>query len=138
VVELFQCKYSILAILRQARIVEFTQGVVEGRKFEILPNRFGKRICAVVCDRKTLFDEPPQTPPSKTSKSPVNGHDPLHLVTDFFDLRIDQLERAAPCLANLTVAVEFWFVSEPRVDPPVIEPYDLEVSVTIINETVDN
>jgi hypothetical protein len=125
-------------IFGHARFVQFPQGVVEGRKLEFPPDRLGKGVPAVVYERKTLLDKPPQTPPSETSKPPINRHDPRRLVTDLLDLWIDELERAAPCLPHLPVEIELGFVSESRVDPPVIEPNDLEVSATVIDQTIDD
>ncbi|MCJ7756160.1 MAG: hypothetical protein MUP13_16490 [Thermoanaerobaculales bacterium] len=120
------------------RIVQFAQGVVEGRELEFSPDRFGKGISTGICNRKTLFDKPPQTPPTETSTPPINRHDPRRLFTDLLHFWIDELKRTAPCLPHLTEEIDFGFVSEAGVNPPVIEPYDLEISTTVIDETVND
>jgi hypothetical protein len=137
-VELFHGSCSALVILGHVRNVQPAQSVVQGRKPKPFSDRIGKGISTNVRNRKTLFDDPPQTPTTETSKPPVNRHDSSGLVTDLLDLWIHELKRAAPCLPHLTEEIELGFVSESRVDPSMVEPYDLEVSQTIINETVDD
>ena len=105
---------------------------------ESFAHRFGEGIDADLRGWQTLLDELPQTPPTESSKTWIHGYDARHLVTDLLDLRVDELERAPTRLPHLTVEIELGFASEPGVDPPVIEPYDLEVSATVINQPVDD
>ena len=136
-VEVFQCRFSMLDILWHARIVQFVQDVAKGRELVPSPDRFGNWISTRVCNRETLFYESPQPPPPEWAKPPIHGHDTRRLFTDLFDLWIYELKRTASCLPQLTEEIEFGFVSKSGVNPTMIEPYDLEVSATVINNAVD-
>ena len=138
IIESFQRFFPALVTLGHGRHMQFAQGVVECRKVEPPSDGLAKGISARVCDRKTLFDDAPQTTPSETPEPPVHRHDPRGLVRGLLDLWIDELERAPSRLAHLTVEIDLGFVGESRVDPPVIEPHDLEVSPTVVNETIDD
>jgi len=89
-------------------------------------------------DRKTLLDQPPQTAPSKTAKPAVNGDNSRCFIADRFDFRIGELERTATRFTNLPIKIELGFVRETGVDPPVVEPNDLEVSSTVIDQAIDD
>jgi len=136
--ELFQGNSPARVVLGQVRFVQLAESLVEAWKPESFLESLGEGVVTAVRDRKTLLEESPQTAPTKTAKPAVNGHDPRRLITDCFDFRIDELKRTTASLPHLAVEIELLFVSESGVDPSVIEPDDLEISATVVNETIDD
>jgi hypothetical protein len=90
--ELFQSICPPRVVLGQIRFVQLAESFVEAWKSESFLESLGEGVVTAVRDRKTLFDEPPQTAPSKTAKPAVNGHDSRRFIADRFDFRIAELE----------------------------------------------
>ena len=48
------------------------------------------------------------------------------------------MKTAAALFANLAIEEKLGFVCESSVNPPLVEPYDLEVSPTVIDDPIDD
>ena len=138
IVELHHRRFAFLFILRHVRRVQLAQSIVERGQAKSLSGRLRNRIPTTHGGWNTLIDEPPQAPPTEPAEASIHRHDPFRLVPDLLDLRIDELERSATCLPHLPVKIKLGFVGESPMDPPLVEPYDLEISVSVIDESIDD
>jgi hypothetical protein len=136
-VELIQDLGATIFVVGDVRGVQLAQGVAECRQAEPISDGVGKRVEAERHNWNTLLDETPQTPTSKPADPSINRHHAFRFVADLLDLGVDELESAAALFTNLSIEVELGFIGYALVDPPLVEPHDLEVSPTVINHTVD-